>query len=988
MFDKATIEELKRRVPSIPDIVTMSQESANSLNGPCPKCNGDDRFVCKTDSGKAFCRQCHPGAMDNLDFQKWHYGKSIKDLLKEYMPEYNPNQVQNLDPVQPLKESQAEKSQEQTRQGENPDMQVEWGLVLSLNSSDKSVKDFLCGQRNISEEEVTKIFDVELVRVKQYHNKNTLAFAYKTLDGKALAIQILTLDGKPFPFTEKYSDPTNKIFLKGSKPGQACFFFCGASHEDAEKIFIYESIINALTGAQCYPKGCHIALGGSTYLKKLKDLKPHTKHTKDFILCFDNDPAGRAAMEKAAIILGARSRTIQWPKCYRQGHDINDKLKAGDIRGIVDLLINAVKVEVGKAEKEKESPAQLRKEYIENEQGEEPGIPFFVDGTAQLRVDTQNAWIAIMAKNDPPVMFENSMGVVSVQAKLRQSEKLFIKIATPNSLRHRLSNIAIWKKERNTKEGVEWVDAPPPKVLCENMLEDISPLPFLKGIKNSPFYTKEGILHKEPGYSKESQWILEVSPGLGVPGIVDNPSFEDIKQARLLCYELVENFPFTTQAERAHAIVLMFLPFVREMILGPVPLHLVSASTPGTGKTLLVMVLTYIFLGQDVPTMTEAKSDAEWLKKITAKLINFPAFIFVDNAHDKIDSAVLAAALTSLFWEDRILGKTEIINIPITCGFIVTGNNPSMSSEMARRTIQIRLDALLDRPWDRGKECFKHPDLLGWVKKYRGELIGAVLTLIQAWIAKGCPAAKGKRLGSFEAWSNVMGGILEVAGIPGFLENMNDFYENADAEGSVLRSLISAWYRTFGGAEIGVSDIFHIVIKNEIPVDIGEKSERSQKTKLGQLLRQLKGRRFTIETEGEDGGKENSSFQVTAGKISHSAQQWKLTYEPMVPNKNIEKGEPQNIGSPISSPLKLVDFTGKGERGEPGEPKLNPIRAHVHTRTCARTQENSVEGGKGSPSSPSSQNLINLDSYKGEPMGEPQEIGSPFMNDNNDEVVI
>ena len=41
-----------------------------------------------------------------------------------------------------------------------------------------------------------------------------------------------------------------------------------------------------------------------------------------------------------------------------------------------------------------------------------------------------------------------------------------------------------------------------------------------------------------------------------------------------------------------------------------------------------------------------------------------------------------------------------------------------------------------------------------------------------------------KTIGSFEGWAEVMGGILQVAGVPGFLGNLQEMYEQADAEGS------------------------------------------------------------------------------------------------------------------------------------------------------------------------------------------------------------
>jgi hypothetical protein len=50
----------------------------------------------------------------------------------------------------------------------------------------------------------------------------------------------------------------------------------------------------------------------------------------------------------------------------------------------------------------------------------------------------------------------------------------------------------------------------------------------------------------------------------------------------------------------------------------------------------------------------------------------------------------VAAALTAPYWEDRVLGKSEMVRFPIRCVWIATGNNPQFSNEIARRMVRIR----------------------------------------------------------------------------------------------------------------------------------------------------------------------------------------------------------------------------------------------------------------------------------------------------------
>ena len=138
--------------------------------------------------------------------------------------------------------------------------------------------------------------------------------------------------------------------------------------------------------------------------------------------------------------------------------------------------------------------------------------------------------------------------------------------------------------------------------------------------------------------------------------------------------------------------------------------------------------------------------------------------------------------------------------LPVRCAWIATGNNPTLSSEIARRTVRIRLNAKQDRPWLRDR--FRHPDLRQWVSAHRHELVAAALTLVRAWIAAGKPDPTGSSsLGMFESWSRVMGGILQVAGVPGFLSNLSDFYESTDTEGEMVRSFLAAWWEQYQDKE-------------------------------------------------------------------------------------------------------------------------------------------------------------------------------------------
>lgn len=127
-----------------------------------------------------------------------------------------------------------------------------------------------------------------------------------------------------------------------------------------------------------------------------------------------------------------------------------------------------------------------------------------------------------------------------------------------------------------------------------------------------------------------------------------------------------------------------------------------------------------------------------------------------------------------------MLGATRSLELPVRCTWIVNGNGVSLRGELPRRAYWVRMIPTTAQPWTR--TGFRHPDLAEYVSDHRGQLLGAVLTLARCWFAEGRPDPKVRPLGSFEGWTRMVGGMLELAGIEGFMANADDLYETGDPE--------------------------------------------------------------------------------------------------------------------------------------------------------------------------------------------------------------
>jgi hypothetical protein len=437
-------------------------------------------------------------------------------------------------------------------------------------------------------------------------------------------------------------------------------------------------------------------------------------------------------------------------------------------------------------------------------------------------------------------------------------EVLTVRQLNPDRLLYEVARVAQWF--RRDIKGNQNPASPPMRVIKDMLAVPNLPLPVLSRITEVPVFAPDGTLQTESGYHPAAQTYCSPPEGFSVPKVPKKPTPEEIRQAKDLIFgELLEEFPFVGQADRAHATALLLLPYARDLIKGPTPNHLVESPAPGSGKSLLVDVCLRAAFGPHLGFIPQANDDAEWRKRITAALREGRGAIVIDNLSNHLDSGVVAGALTVENWSDRILGRSEMVNLPVRCIWVATGNNPSVSTEILRRSIRIRIDPSCERPWER--KDFKHSNLRVWADENRADLVWAALTLIKAWVVAGQPLWDSKTLGSYEHWAAVMGGILETNEIEGFLGNLDEFYETSDAEGTSWGSFVEKWRERYGEKVMGVGDLFDLAVKAGL--ELKGWDDHAQRVSLGMQLRQHRDQII--------GGYRI----VSAGKIQGAAR-WKL----------------------------------------------------------------------------------------------------------------
>jgi hypothetical protein len=461
--------------------------------------------------------------------------------------------------------------------------------------------------------------------------------------------------------------------------------------------------------------------------------------------------------------------------------------------------------------------------------------------------------------------------------------------------------------------------APPTDTIKDMLTLGEWPFSPLDTLIEFPVFRPDGTLIETPGYDAQTKLLYVPLPSLTIPSVPAHPTDEDIVDALALIDEVVGEFPYENLASYANAVGLLLTPVIRHAIHGHVPLALIDATKPGTGKSLLAETVAITATGRKAAMMTAPYDDNEWRKRIASTLAEGATIITIDNVKAKIAAASLDAALTSWTVKERILGQSKNGVYAQRATWMATGNNIKIGGDLPRRSYWIRMNANSDRPWMRSG--FKH-DLEEWVPAHRGEIIAALLTLARAWFAAGRPIKRQRHMGSFQPWVDTVGGILDHVwlGDCPFLDNQNDLYEQADDEQGQWAAFLRVWHELYGEEGIMVAKLAKDIksgsydggdttlgvagIYNALPEDLTDIAKGDFKRTLGKALSSRVGTQF------DSGG----LHLVKAGTDGHTGAVYWAVQGPE------QQPQPDVLPDPVNDPPGSEHFS------EPAQPhELEPL---------------------------------------------------------------
>ncbi|MCO8124351.1 hypothetical protein NHH03_21610 [Stieleria sp. TO1_6] len=312
----------------------------------------------------------------------------------------------------------------------------------------------------------------------------------------------------------------------------------------------------------------------------------------------------------------------------------------------------------------------------------------------------------------------------------------------------------------------------------------------LESVSEYPFMREDGSICTANGYDPATRTYLKTNVSVTV---AESPTIHDATQATNRILDLVADFEFKKTHHKSAWLAGLLTVFCKPAIRGCVPLFLFEASVQAAGKTRLVDGISTIATGKSLARNPWPSKDEEVSKSITAIVLSGIPLVLFDNCKTQIGGQAIEALGTAEVWKSRILGQSkESGEVPIRQVYFLTGNNCSVSQDIARRTCFVRLEPTIENPDLRSD--FRIPNLLDHILENRETLICDALTILRAFKASG-ESPDLEPWGGFENWSALVRGAVVWLGLADPIKGTKETKASAqssDIFGDLIAALESA----------------------------------------------------------------------------------------------------------------------------------------------------------------------------------------------------
>jgi len=324
------------------------------------------------------------------------------------------------------------------------------------------------------------------------------------------------------------------------------------------------------------------------------------------------------------------------------------------------------------------------------------------------------------------------------------------------------------------------------------------PFPRVYGVTRMPLLRLDGSMLNVPGHDEKTR-LLYIPVGQ-TPKIPMEPTHEEVRAAIKTLWKPFDLFPYEKPCDRTIAFSAM-LTAPQRSIFDKAPAFIFDAPGRGQGKTLLSQSIAAIGTGSVTAPTPWPDQEEEARKQLFASFLDSPRALIFDNLGAQLKSPSLQVSLTAPALQGRLLGRSEVVDVPTRVLMIFTGNNTVLWGDLVRRFLRARLDAHMEHPETRE---FAFDPLNMAVAQWQ-ELTMAVLTILRGYFTAGAPRVGTGAFGSFETWDRMIRQALlwirdnelapfEIVDVLKVVESSS----GAEPETSKLGALLAAWRNVYG----------------------------------------------------------------------------------------------------------------------------------------------------------------------------------------------
>jgi hypothetical protein len=322
---------------------------------------------------------------------------------------------------------------------------------------------------------------------------------------------------------------------------------------------------------------------------------------------------------------------------------------------------------------------------------------------------------------------------------------------TPDTILIPLATHAEWVKIIYVKDVKTEIPADPPAVICKSISKsnDLPHIPELLQVLEHPMFDPKTNKLTKQGYDPESKYF----------GLFESASYKfkletskaDALAALDRILQLFRTFDLATEADKA-AVVCAVLTALLRPVLETAPLILFTAPTSGSGKGMLVRLVSRFAIKGEPASKVLLQIEAEINKQILSSLMESEPVIFYDEIEmSHIDSPSMRTLATSPNFSGRLLGFNKICTPPTRALVLMTANNSTPASDMARRVLTIRIDPKCENPSIRKFDF----DPIKLFDQNRNEFLKDALTVVAAYLHAGQPDLSPNAIGGFSDWNRL-----------------------------------------------------------------------------------------------------------------------------------------------------------------------------------------------------------------------------------------